>query len=156
MSEVAQEGQAYIMERVKPQVFFHRLDSHQRTAKGWLRMCGRYILRSRGSAKFYGVPASQLPFQESFTLSNCVQVDHLARRRLAILMRRGGHDQRQVAWRVSVRARSASVRSARPSKLLQVSNRFMAGLVHCVLLHLFNQIALMFDVSSIFRPADVT
>jgi putative SOS response-associated peptidase YedK len=25
-------------------------------------MCGRYTLRSRGSAKFYGVPASQLPF----------------------------------------------------------------------------------------------
>src|SRR5882672_2485913 len=24
-------------------------------------MCGRYTLRSRGSAKFYGVPASQLP-----------------------------------------------------------------------------------------------
>src|SRR6266851_2943998 len=25
-------------------------------------MCGRYTLRSRGSAKFYGVPASELPF----------------------------------------------------------------------------------------------
>jgi len=25
-------------------------------------MCGRYTLRSRGSAKFYGVPTSQLPF----------------------------------------------------------------------------------------------
>jgi putative SOS response-associated peptidase YedK len=25
-------------------------------------MCGRYTLRSRGSAKFYGVPVSQLPF----------------------------------------------------------------------------------------------
>ena len=25
-------------------------------------MCGRYTLRSRGSGKFYGVPASQLPF----------------------------------------------------------------------------------------------
>ena len=26
------------------------------------RMCGRYTLRSRGNAKFYGVPASELPF----------------------------------------------------------------------------------------------
>jgi putative SOS response-associated peptidase YedK len=25
-------------------------------------MCGRYTLRFRGSAKFYGVPASELPF----------------------------------------------------------------------------------------------
>src|SRR4030095_10176705 len=25
-------------------------------------MCGRYTFRSRGSAKFYGVPASELPF----------------------------------------------------------------------------------------------
>jgi len=28
-------------------------------------MCGRYTLRSRGSAKFYGVPASELPFPVS-------------------------------------------------------------------------------------------
>jgi putative SOS response-associated peptidase YedK len=53
-------------------------------------MCGRYTLRSRGSAKFYGVPASQLPllvprYNIAPSQDVPVIVEHGGERELALL-----------------------------------------------------------------------